>query len=274
MTGQSDHAECETILTLLPEFALGLLDGAEAITVRRHVRLCVPCRGELGSYQQVADALLIVPAPVPPSPELRRRVLLAAGIAADSTASPLKTRTTLGGRLGAILRPSPILPRLSPAFAFIALAIALGLGYRSMLLQTELDQARVANSTLQSDLASQGQLIADVLRPDVTVWPLRPTESASSARATLYCNPDRQTGILTASELPPLPGGQVYQLWLIRDGQRTSGGLLSVDSRGAGVLTITAPEPFSAYQSVGMTVEPVGGSAGPTGSRVLSGYLY
>ena len=56
-------------------------------------------------------------------------------------------------------------------------------------------------------------------------------------------------------------------------GQRTSGGVFSVYDEGYGVLKIDAPEPLISYQNVGITIEPAGGSPGPTGERVLGGDL-
>lgn len=70
-----------------------------------------------------------------------------------------------------------------------------------------------------------------------------------------------------------LPADKVYQLWLIRDGQRTSGGTFTVDANGRGQVPIHPPLPIREYQSMGVTVEPTGGSPGPTGARVLRGSL-
>jgi hypothetical protein len=46
-----------------------------------------------------------------------------------------------------------------------------------------------------------------------------------------------------------------------------------VDEQGFGLMRITAPRPFTAYQRVGITEEPAGGSPGPTSPRVIGAAL-
>jgi len=46
--------------------------------------------------------------------------------------------------------------------------------------------------------------------------------------------------------------------------------LLVPDERGDGELMVPLDEPFTNFEAVGMTVEPEGGSPGPTGARVVS----
>jgi len=54
----------------------------------------------------------------------------------------------------------------------------------------------------------------------------------------LFVNTQSPTALLAATDLPPLPGDRVYQLWLIQDGRRTSGGLFIVDANGRSRLEI------------------------------------
>jgi anti-sigma-K factor RskA len=99
------------------------------------------------------------------------------------------------------------------------------------------------------------------------------SESAPSARAWLYLSPTESDALLVAYQLPALEGGRVYQTWLVSNGQRVSGGIFRVDGEGYGWLKVRTPESFGAYQRVGITIEPDGGSPGPTGARVLGGDL-
>jgi anti-sigma-K factor RskA len=68
-----------------------------------------------------------------------------------------------------------------------------------------------------------------------------------------------------------LGSDQQYQLWLVLDDERTSGGVFSVDYYGYGAMVIHAPRPLNEYTSFGVTVEPAGGSPAPTGEKVLGG---
>jgi anti-sigma-K factor RskA len=60
---------------------------------------------------------------------------------------------------------------------------------------------------------------------------------------------------------------------LIRDGQRTNGGVFSVNPDGYASLELYSPLPLIQYQAIGITIEPWGGSPGPTGPKVLGGDL-
>jgi anti-sigma-K factor RskA len=75
------------------------------------------------------------------------------------------------------------------------------------------------------------------------------------------------------NNMPALPADRVYQLWLVADGQRISGGTFRVDADGRGALLVQPPQPWSAYQRLGVTTEPTGGSPGPTSPRVIGGTL-
>ena len=80
-------------------------------------------------------------------------------------------------------------------------------------------------------------------------------------------------GALIVDGLPPLGEDQEYQLWLIRDGERTSGAVFSTDERSYAGMRIRAPRSLLEYSAVGITIEPAGGSAYPTGAQVLRGTL-
>ena len=85
---------------------------------------------------------------------------------------------------------------------------------------------------------------------------------------------DGEHGTLVVDGLPALDEERQYQLWLIEDGQRTSGGVFSVNPEGYGSLWVLSPEPLSGYSAFGITIEPAGGSPGPTGAKVLGSTLF
>jgi anti-sigma-K factor RskA len=99
------------------------------------------------------------------------------------------------------------------------------------------------------------------------------TDVSPGASGVLVITGDGEYGTLVVDNLQHLSLEQQYQLWLIRDGKRTSGGVFSVSGEGYAALEISAPMPLATYQSFGITVEPYGGSPGPTGERVLGGSL-
>jgi hypothetical protein len=89
----------------------------------------------------------------------------------------------------------------------------------------------------------------------------------------VYVQPGSQVALLCVYALPQLDSGRTYQAWLVRDGERASAGTFNVNEKGYGVLLIEAGEAVSAYQQVGITVEPAGGSLEPTTPRIMGGTL-
>lgn len=106
-------------------------------------------------------------------------------------------------------------------------------------------------------------------RPQVVA--LNATEAAPGAGGSLMVE-DAYTGVLVVHNLEQLDAERQYQLWLVdADGQRDSGCVFSVGDDGSATLRVASPLPLPSYASVGVTVEPTGGSPGPTGAKVLGG---
>jgi anti-sigma-K factor RskA len=103
--------------------------------------------------------------------------------------------------------------------------------------------------------------------------PLSPADAASEATGFVLISADGQDGALVVDGLPALEADQEYQLWLIRNGERTSGAVFSTDERSYGGTRIRAPRALTEYSAVGITIEPAGGSPQPTGKQVLKGTL-
>jgi anti-sigma-K factor RskA len=256
---------CDETRELLQVYALDAADDGEVRQVRAHLAACPACQRELASYRGSLDALALTAPPAAPSPRLRERVLLAAGI-------ERRRRAGLLDWIRQWFAPTGGLTRLRPAVAALALVVALGSTFQAVRLQVELDRQIEANRALAAEVGARDRLVA-LLGPGLTTREVSGTEAAPAAEAYVYYRPDRQSAYLMAQQLPALPKGRVYQLWLIRDGKRTSGGTFGPEPDGRGRLAIEAPEPLATYQAVGVTVEPEGGSPGPTGQKVLGGAL-
>jgi anti-sigma-K factor RskA len=103
--------------------------------------------------------------------------------------------------------------------------------------------------------------------------PLSATDAAPQATGFVLISTDGADGALVVDGLPPLGESQQYQLWLIRNGQRTSGAVFSTDENAYGGTRIRAPRSLLEYSAVGISIEPAGGSPQPTGKQVLAGLL-
>jgi anti-sigma-K factor RskA len=98
-------------------------------------------------------------------------------------------------------------------------------------------------------------------------------KSAAEASGVIMISGDGNFGTLIVDGLPVLDSSRQYQLWLIKNGNRTSGGVFSVLDNTYGVLVVNSPQSLSVYDGFGVTIEPAGGSPHPTGIKVLGGNI-
>jgi anti-sigma-K factor RskA len=112
--------------------------------------------------------------------------------------------------------------------------------------------------------AAAAGMSAVITSPDATTV----TGSASGGGlAAVVVSKERGQAVLVADGMPPPPPGHAYQIWYIDgSGSATSAGFLPTGEHGA-VLLQGSPTTASA---VGVTVEPIGGSAQPTTKPVLA----
>ncbi len=231
---------------MIPAYALDILDPSEAELVAGHMQTCPRCQDELRAYRQVVDDLPLAMVEAEPAPHLKTRIMgqarstrHAAPVAQANWWENLKERLTFK----------------TPAWGMVSLVLILVLGASNLFLWSRLNRIE---QTAPTTLASV---------------PLTGSDFTPKATGMLVISQDGEHGTLIVDGLPALDSSQQYQLWLIQDGQRTSGGVFSVDSEGYGSLWIESPRPLVSYQGVGITIEPAGGSPGPTGERVLGGDL-
>lgn len=240
------------ILELIPAYALGCLDAEEVEVTGRHLTTCETCQAELAAYEAVADLLPLAVPDAEPSPILRNRLMTrieASGIEDKKVAGPSarsQPGQTWWQQAAEALTRLISGPRWQPATALVILALVIS----NVLLWQRLNQPN-------SSAPGWQQII------------LTGTDAAPGATGIIYISANGRNGTLIVDRLPHLSPEQQYQLWLIRDGERISGGVFSVTADGYYSLHIDSPEPLEDYGAFGITVEPSGGSPGPTGERVL-----
>lgn len=225
---------------LLPAFALGCLDPDENDQVAEHLRVCADCRAELRELEQVGAHLAYAASPAQPSEAVKKRLL--------ATCRPQRGYAWFENLFGRW-------PRLIPVTAMAACVLAVIFAMSSLMLWKNTDS---------------GQQIAIA---DLRLVPLQGTETMPHAVGQLVVDTAGGQGRLLVNALQPLAETLQYQLWLIRDGQRTSGGVFSVAQNGSADVLISSTRPFADYDSVGITIEPYGGSPRPTGQKVLGGQV-
>lgn len=233
------------ILELLPAHALGILDEEEILLVSEHLAVCPACRVEFHSFQEVTGALALATPTAEPPTELKRRLMERSR--RHRQPSSFQPHSS-GNRLAA---------RIMPVWGVVSLLLILVLAVTTLLLWQRVSQLEVTHEPGSMQAIS-----------------VAGTEAAPDATGYIVVGADGRNGALVAEGLPSLGSERQYQLWLIHDGQRDSGGVFSVDQDGYGGMRIVAPRSLFEYSAVGVSIEPAGGSPGPTGDRVLGGALF
>ena len=235
----------EHVLDSLPAYALGSLDPDEVRRVEEHLSSCWICRDESNSFRTVAEQLSFAAPAVAPSLELKERLMQRV-----QTPRPRE-------RVPEQASKRPWLERLLPVWGLASLCLLIGLAGSNLFLWQRLNQLQVSTSQL-----------------GMRAVPLSAPVTGSTATGFVLISADGDDGALIVDGLPPLEASQQYQVWLIRDGQRTSGAVFSTDENNYGGTRIRAPRSLLDYSAVGITVEPEGGSPQPTGAQVLGGPLF
>jgi hypothetical protein len=224
---------------LIAGYALDALDEADRARAKELLASSEEAREELRSLTEAAAAMATATTGPVPSGGLRDRILDAAR-AEPQTVVALEER----GR-------SRLAPVLGVAAAVAACA-ALALGLWGASVSSDLDDARSA-------LARERAAGAILAQPESEA-------SLTGARGRLVVGDDGQA-VLVVSDVPPVPAGKTYQVWVIDDGNAVSGGLFAPTG---GTQAIPVDGSVRSGSVVAVTVEDDGGAAAPTGKPVIA----
>jgi anti-sigma-K factor RskA len=246
--------DTEHVSERIPAYVLEILDLEERRIVNSHLSECVSCRRELAEYRAAMDLLAESLPPREPPDRLRSLVLQKVARAASHQPVNAVQRTPVQGFWDSL--KSFLVQPAGLALVLLLLVLNIGLAINTIHLNRQL-------STIQARLPSS----------DIRVVPMAGTDQAPGSTGYMMIFTNETAGTLAVREAPTLEPGYQYQVWLIKDGKRTSGGVFSVNGQGYGSLQIEANQPLQNYQAVGITIEPTGGSPAPTGAKVLGGNL-
>jgi anti-sigma-K factor RskA len=253
--------------TLAGVYAVGAVNDTERKRFERHLDDCQDCANEVRGLNETATQLGLVVAAVPP-PQLKERVMTAVAVTRQNP--PLRDHR----QPKAAQRPTGWMPRLVSAAAVIAIAAAAALGVITARTQSKLHTAQAQLHNAQSQLGSTQRRLTRVEAQRRLIESILGSQGAQvvSHRAlkgglvTVVFSHSTKRMVVTTADLPKLPSGQVYQLWLI--GKKTrSAGLLPTAGK-AGLTPPVLATGLLPGDVAAMTVEPAGGTTKPT-STVL-----
>lgn len=269
-----------TLLELLPAYALGALDAEETSFVERHLPDYPDCVAELTALRDdlatlAFSAPLVAPPPAAKAAlfaRLDREESIAPPVAATITPLPASQHGRWGNWHGSRM-----------ALAALAAVLIVGLLGWATIAQARLnaERQRLAATAQQNEqlTAQVAQLafIDKLLNDPNAAHPVSGPPAAEyglPAAGYVYIDPASTIGLMLTYWLPTIAPEQRFQVWLVTpDGARDSGGLFTADARGNAHVIIRAPAPLARYTSIGVTIEPAGGSPGPKGPRVCGGEI-
>jgi anti-sigma-K factor RskA len=272
VTSSIDHQE---LCGRAAGYVLGALAPDERAEFAAHLSECAVCAAEVSSFTHVVGELAHAAPPVDPPALLRDRVLA-------RVLPPLAQPS--GKPRGAAVRRA-FAPGL---LAAASLALAIGSGIYAVQLRGRVAtlEQRLRDVTLRAD-ASERQLAAvrrtatdaqglvavlassDLVRVELAGQPPAPQASAHAFWS-------RSRGLIfTGSNLPPLPAGRTYQLWIVTPRAPVSAGLLKPGARGDVEAVFAPPRDVGvgAVAALAVTIEPDGGMPAPTGEKYLVGLV-
>jgi anti-sigma-K factor RskA len=155
-------------------------------------------------------------------------------------------------------------PGRTSGFTWLALAASLALAVAFGVYAVQLRNRIHADESRLAVLAA-----ADVKRVDLAGQPAAPRAAAQA-----YWSRSRGM-VFTASNLPALPAGRVYQLWVITaQPAPISAGLIKPDAVGGVNAVFNTPADIPTPVAMAVTIEPDGGVAAPTGDKYLVGVAH
>ena len=248
----------EHVQDLIPGYALGILDPAEAKQVEAHLNECGECAQELRVTMETFGSIPMALDPMEPPAGLKDRILTAAR--AEVTAeqpslqpeSPAPPAPIPLKRRGAARTRINVLGILAAA-AVLAFAIGVVIGHHQPGTPQQQYAALVEHAVSNGD----------------NVVALRPVTHGFSGSMAIAVAPSGKTSLLLGPTKSP-PSQKVYQLWFIKGKQKpVSLGVWTPNSTEA--RSVVLAKSARGYTVAAMTVEPSpSGSPGPTSNPFVA----
>jgi anti-sigma-K factor RskA len=237
-------------------YAMDAVPEPDRAAFERHLASCEPCRQEVRGLREATAALAAATA-VQPSAAFRQTALRAAGQTRQfppATAAPPRRALRRQGRGRRGWRPR-LGVALAGAVACVLAVAAVVAGISAYGMHSRLDQDQGHDHAVAMVLGA----------PDARMMS---APVATGGSATVVMSHRERALVFTAADLRGLPPSESYELWLMGPAGNRPAGMINVSGGGkmAGPMVVSG---LSAGDSVGLTVEPAGGSPRPTTPPVV-----
>lgn len=256
-------------------YAIGGLNRVDRDRFEQHLETCSACVDAVTQLLPVARGLSqAAPAQAPPA-RLRRRIVGEEPDPAPRHKRPTRASVSTDGN------------RIAPVYRVIAVACLAAAGALGWYAAQQVTRARQLGESLNAstlriqvaDLdAATSRQVAEELRtraevlsaPDLVSIRLQGQPGAPEATGRAFLSGARGA-VLTASQVPPLPPGQVYQVWFVVPPDPIAVGFARTDGAGRIFAAIDPPDSIGVPVAVAVTQEPDGGVSEPSGDVFLLG---
>jgi anti-sigma-K factor RskA len=239
----AEPLSCARAEELLALAAVGAVDRGDSAELDRHLEGCHDCHIVARQNAAVVSLLPVALEPVRPPERLRRAIM--ARVYAEAAGAPV-SRSALRRLLDRIPASRPLTALgAAAAAALVGLVVWMNTGGRTPAV-APVERFTVAGTTAQP-----------------------------AASGTLVYDPSRAQAVLTVRGLaaPPGPPGAVYEVWLVPASGPPVAAAFITEQPANGTWTAVINGPVTGYRMLAATVEPAGGSPGPTGTEVFSADL-
>ncbi len=260
-------------------FALGGLPEAEAAAMRAHVAGCGECAMKLAQAHGKTAMLALAGKQERPAGAIKAELM--ARIRANRESEKqfgwaVSTRDS--GTEGEKKKMATDAKSSWWNWALVPVALALavvsfGLSLQNRKMAEELKRERQVADALIHDREEIEKLVSVLAAPETATVKLTGTGDAASASGVVKYN-GKMGAMVYSAELPGLPTGKNYQMWLLpANGAAISAGLIGTGGSAKGKLWTADVPANTEAKTFAVTIEAAGGAAQPTGPKVLVGAI-
>lgn len=163
---------------------------------------------------------------------------------------------------------------LAMAASFALLLVTLALVFYSFNLNSEINTQQAQITELKNENQRMEEMLSILEARTVDLVVMSGLEVNPSGYGKVIWDPEKKQALLQVSNMPAVPKGKAYQLWLIKNNKPTPAGVFAVNNTDKGSffkveqLADANQENANAFA---ITLEPEGGSKQPTGDMYMLG---
>lgn len=248
-------------------YALGTLSAQEEAIFESYLASSVRARAEVAAYESTAAELGLDAPPIEPPPTLKADLMARIAVTPqlDLPADAVDVDSPGVRSAPPTAVPGPAMSRARkrwftrPVGIVVTVAAAAALFISGTLVGTGIGNGQSFEQAQAAGLA-QINSASDVRRASAKV--------ASGGTATLIWSHELGKSAILINDLSTLPSDKTYELWYITGGAATPAGTVSASKNATTWRVLTGK--FTTGVTVGVTVEPKGGSKAPTTKPIVA----